>query len=445
MAIDRSSDAFLLDAYSGGGGFLSGEYLVKFPRETDANFASRKELAVYPNYTRKVVDIYSGFLWQREPSRESDDAYARFAANADGGGTALNMLMQTYQRLALLLGTVYLIVDKPAGQAQTRAEDKAPYLALRLPEELVSHQADADGRFASCVFSEVVNDETRYRHFDAQGWKVTEDEEGQTIIDQGAYTLGRPPVVRLHSTLPLKPTDIRARPWAHDLAQLNWDLYNQMSELRWLFRSQVFAMLKLPAKSQEERERLTGMVIGPNNAMSYDPSDGGEPGFMAPPADPVEMYQKDIASTIERIYQMANLEFIGAVNASGVALQFQFMQANRAMGIIAANTEQAEREIAVLVSAWQGSDWKGNIVYPRDFNLADLAETLKQAMEAIQLSISPKFDAEVKKRVARQTLGHGVPQATLQAIDGEIEAGGDPYGDRAAREAGNLPALGKTA
>jgi hypothetical protein len=129
------------------------------------------------------------------------------------------------------------------------------------------------------------------------------------------------------------------------------------------------------------------------------------------------------------------------VQQSGVSLSFHFQEANRTLGLIAGNTEQAEREIAALVSAWQGRDWNGVIAYPRDFNLTDLAEALSQGMESIQLGISPTFDAEVKKRLARQVLGHGVPQATLETIDKEIEAGGDPYGDRAAKEAGTLPPI----
>jgi len=439
MAISRASDQFRLDAYTGEGGFLSGAYLQQFPREGAPNFKDRQEVAVYPNYVRKVVDIYSGFLWQREPTREGGAGYADFAANADGIGTSLNMLMQSYQRRAMLLGTVYILVDRPQGEALTKADEKLPYLVMREPSALVDYRTDGFGRFEWCVFSEVVDQKTqeiRYRRFDAATWRVSSDPGGQSIIEQGEHKLGRVPVARLHSTLPLLPTDIRAQAWIHDLAQLNWDLFNQVSELRMLFRQQVFAMLKLPAKDDAERERLQNLAIGPNNALSYDPTDGGEPGFIAPPPDPVKAYQDNITATIERIYQMANLEFVGGVQQSGVALSFHFQEANRTLGLIAALTEQAERDIAALVAAWQGGKWGGNIAYARDFNLVDLAETLKQGMEAIQLEISPTFDAELKKRLARQVLGHGVAQATLSEIDQEITAGGDPYMDRIQQAAG---------
>lgn len=438
-SITRTSDQFFLDAYTGKGGFADGKYLVQFPRESDTNFKNRQALAVYPNFTRKVTDVYSGFLWQRDPAREGTGLYEQFAANADGAGGSLNLVLQQAQRLAMLLGTVYLIVDKSSDPASSRADERLPYIAVRTPAQVMLYRMDALGVLQSITFSETIQlgsfgSRIQYRTFTTDGWAVHEDISGAGVLEQGPTTLRQIPVVRLHSTIPLLTTDIKAIPWAGDLAQLNWDLFNQSSELRWLFRSQAFAMLKLPAKDQNERERLAGMDIGPNNALTYDPADSGEPGFIAPPDGPVRSYMDNIAACVKLIYQMANLEFVGGVQQSGVALSFHFQEANRALGIIAGNTEQAERDIAKLAYAWQGQEWKGNIAYPRDFNLVDLGEQLAQGMEAIQLGIAPTFDQEVKKRLARQVLGHGVAQKTLGEIDTEIEAGGDPYGDRLAKQ-----------
>jgi len=415
--------------------FETGAYLIKFPNESDAKYANRQELGVYPNYVSKIVDIYSGFLWQREPIREGPDLYARFTANANGAGKSLNWLLQVFQRQAMLLGTVYVLVDKSERVAATRADDRGVYVVMRSPDDLIGYVLDGMGGFARCCFSEIQDGVTRYRHFDAEGWKISSDARGEHVLAEGSYGFGRPPVVALHSTIPLREGDVEARPWVYPLAQLNWDLYNQCSELRWLFRSQAFAMLKLPVKDRAERDRLAQMVIGPNNALAYDPSDGGEPGFIAPPPEPVTAYQANIAATIERIYALANLEFVGGVQQSGVALAFHFQEANRTLGMMAANLEQAERQIAGFVCAWNGIEFQRNIAYPRDFNLTDLAQELTLAMESVQLGVSPTFDQEVKKRVARQVLGHGVQQATMDQIDREIEAGGDIYGDRAAKAA----------
>ncbi|MDO8940893.1 MAG: hypothetical protein Q7U98_17195 [Methylicorpusculum sp.] len=434
MAIDRTSDQFLLDAYNGQGGFATGEYLIAHPRETETKLERRQALAVYPNFVRKIVDVYMGFLWKQAPNREHDDLYGDFLANADGAGTKLNTLLFCYQRLAMILGTVYVIVDKPQQQGQTRAEQALPYLAMRFPGQLVDEVKDAAGTWQSVTFSELLNNKTVYRTYTLTGWRVSRNPDGSEVIEQGDYTLNRVPVVRLHIAKPLNPIDSRSQSWVYDLAILNWDLYNTRSELRELFRAQTFAILALPVTDDSERERLKDLTISTENALTYNPSGGGEPSFIAPPADPVELYMKQIADTVQDIYRIANLEFVGGVQQSGVATAFYFQQTNSSMGGMAEMCESAESDIARLVYLWQGREFNGNISYNNEFNMTDLAQAISTVMDTVTLGMGSKFDKAIKKRLAKQVLGNDICGTDMEAIGQEIDAQGDLYGDRLARE-----------
>ncbi len=442
MAVNRTSDQFLLDAYSGQGGFATGEYLIAHPRESTAKLDRRKELAVYPNFTRKIVDVMMGFLWKQAPSREVDELYTQFTGNANGAGTKLDSLLFTYQRLAMILGTVYIIVDKPKTQGPTKANQSLPYLALRLPGQLVGEQKDNVGAWTSVTFSEQNGSDTVYRTFTRTGWKLTKDLEGNEVVikdgkaEQGDYKLGRVPVVRLHIAKPLNPTDSKSQSWVYDLANLNWDLYNQRSELRELFRSQTFAILAIPVNDPAEAQKLNDMTVGTENAISYNPAGGGKPGFVAPPPDPVDLYMKQIAATIEDIYRVANLEFVGGVQQSGVALSFHFQEANSSLRGMSEMAETAENEIADLVYLWQGQTFSGNIAYPNDFNLTDLQQAIATAMDSVSLGMGSEFDKALKKRLAKQILGNDTSPSVMTAIDKEIDAQGDTYGDRLAQQAG---------
>lgn len=439
MAIDRTSDSFLLDAYSGKGGFATGAYLVPHPREDTASggkFDRRKELAVYPNYCRKIVNVFMGFLWKQTPNRETDELYGQFMANADGAGSKLDALLFAYQRLAMILGTVYVIVDKPKTQGRTRADQALPYLALRLPGQLEGEEKDAAGRWTSVTFSELKDGETVYRTFKLDGWMLSKQADGSDVIEQGDYSLGRVPVVRFHIEKPLDPTESRSQSWFYDLAGLNWDLYNARSELRELFRAQTFAILALPVADQSEMEKLKDLTISTENALTYNATSGGQPGFIAPPADPVNLYMEQIANTVTDIYRVANLEFVGGVQQSGVALSFHFQEANSSLGGMAGEGEAAETEIAELVHAWQGREFAGNIAYPTEFNMTELKAALEIAMDSITLGLGTEFDKAIKKRTVRQILANDVAPSTLQAIDDEIDAMGDTYGDRLSQQAG---------
>ncbi len=63
------TEQFLLDSYSGTGGFLDGSYLISHPRESQEKFERRRKLAVYPNYVKKVVDSYLFHLFKKSPIR----------------------------------------------------------------------------------------------------------------------------------------------------------------------------------------------------------------------------------------------------------------------------------------------------------------------------------------------------------------------------------------
>lgn len=448
--LNRDTDQFFLDCFTGEGGYLYGWYLPQHPMEEDEDYETRQQMSVYPNYVAKIVQGYSGYLWQRPPLRESSDLYARFVANADGQGTALSVLLQQAQRLAMVLGTVWLILDKPAGTPTSRADEGMPYLCFRLPSEREHTEQNSAGEITSITFREPSPDgrETYLRTFDLAGWRLT-DSKG-VAIEQGAYSFGRVPVVALHSQPPLLQRDLTARPWAFNICQQNWRVYRLRSEMDWLFSLQAFAMLYFPESDPQQREKLRkeGLVVGASTALIFDPTSGGRPGYAAPPPDPIKSYQDEIDAAIGGIYEAANLEYVGGakVQQAATTTAYYFQQTNCALSDMAVQAERAERDIAWLVHAWLGAPGQESLIaYARDFSIANLQDELRQAMDALSIQVSPTFDQQVKKKVARSALGHSVSQKTMEDIDKEIEGNTDPYGDRVHSEAGGgLPPITTT-
>jgi hypothetical protein len=110
---DFVSETFLLDSYTGQGGFATGEYLAQHPRESAAKFARRVQLAIRPNFVKKIVDSYLGYLFRVPPGRTSGSSvYDAFQANADGLGDSLDKVMQRAQKLAMIAGTAFVLVDR---------------------------------------------------------------------------------------------------------------------------------------------------------------------------------------------------------------------------------------------------------------------------------------------------------------------------------------------
>lgn len=437
--IDKTSDAFLLDAYRGKGGFCDGNYLVPHPRETQDKFDRRKALCVYPNYTRKITNVFLGFLWKQSPTRsDTSELYDRFLKNANGRGTSLNRLLYNYQLLALILGTIYVIVDKSSKKATSKADESLPYCTIRYPDQLVDEEKDSMGEWLWVQFVETINGKKQYRKYTRSGWQLTEEKNGSGVIEQGEYKLGRVPVATLHAAEPLQDDDCRSESFVFDLAALNWDLFNVRSELRSLFRDQTFAILTLPVATDKEREALSDLTISTENALTYNPNGGGAPAFIAPPPDPISQYKEDVADIIVTMYQVANLEFVGGVQQSGKALEFQFQGVNGSLRGIAEQCEQTENDIATLVHLWQGQENKSHIAYASDFNIGDLMEAIAIAMDSMSLGMGDAFDKAIKKNVAKKILANDTAPSVMSEIDDEIDgisSQDDERGDRIAREA----------
>ena len=132
---------FLMDSYTGGGGYADGEYLVPYPRETEEKLAARRRLLYYPNYVRLITKTHHGYCWKRPPDRRyGTGTYELFCRDADGRGTKIDKVMARAQLLSWILGTVFIVVDKPQEMATNRAEEIEqrlyPYVVLRTPLDL---------------------------------------------------------------------------------------------------------------------------------------------------------------------------------------------------------------------------------------------------------------------------------------------------------------------
>ncbi len=415
---------FLYDSYTGLGGYKDGSYLVRYPRETDDKYGRRKELAVYPNFVRKIVDTYTAHLFKDPPVRETTDNYARFIDNVDRSGTYIDDFMKKVAKLSLVFGTVFVIVDKPPGRARTKAQELEmglfPYATVRLPSQVEEVEIDEYGRIKSITFKE----EKRYRILNETTWKIATDRKGNSVIREGEHDLGRVPVVPVSWTDPVLPTEMLVPPFILDIARLNFDLYNAISELREILRNITFPILTLPIKDEQTASQLKDLTIGTENCIPYNPEGGGEPSFIAPPAEPAKVYLEYINFLIEQIYKSVNLEFaLGSqTGKSGVALEFEFQQVNIILSGIAVNLEKAEYEIANLVELWLGGKgFTGSISYNRDFSFRDVERDLKIAMDSIALGISSTFEAEMKKKLARDILGDYLDEKVLERIDREVE------------------------
>jgi hypothetical protein len=74
------------------------------------------------------------------------------------------------------------------------------------------------------------------------------------------------------------------------------------------------------------------------------------------------------------------------------------------------------------------------VVYPRAFQVQDLAARLAEDMDALTLGLGATTERLIRGRASRRVLGDAASPDDYARIDDEQAAGADPYGGRVAAE-----------
>ena len=421
---------FLKNAYFGTGGFVGGGYIEKYDKESQQKYLSRKKSAYYLNYCATVIDTYNAHLFKKSIVRKSDNPYYnRFIENCNGAQKGIDTFMKEAFLYAQIFGYSFVVIDKSDTEVKTRLEEfeenALPYAYVLPPQNIIDWSIDAKGEFNWVkVIEDIPRDannfldpkdmQTFYRIWTKEGFFLFNEKE--ELVKKGEHNLGVVPFVLLQNKKGALGS-IVGRSEIHDIARISKRLYNLCSELDDLLRSQTFAILTYPALDAKD---LSDVELGTDRILTYDPSSSFAPSFISPSADATKAYETRIDTLIEETYRLARLRFKGGVSSSGVALAFEFEKTNQALCDKALNLQQAEINIARIVSRWHDVEFDGEIQYPLDFSLTDIEKELKQALDTISLNLSDRFNKEYKKTVIRKLMPR-LPESVKKTIDEEIQ------------------------
>jgi hypothetical protein len=431
------------EAYDGGGGFINGTNLIRFVRETDEGFTRRKKRCHYSNYARALTDTIMGHLFKKPPARETgDDILDKFIGATNKNQTkTLTELIKEAALYAHIKGISYILVDKPAIEAESKLQEEREAMAYAYvlqAEDIVDWQKDDNDEYLWVKVAEVyIPDEEKrkwngdhtqmiqYRVWTRDGWILLNDKSG--VVDRGEHTLGKVPIIAIKEHQSLLYPDLGDTEFTA-LAQKNLRLFNIDSEIDLILINQTFAILCInssapfsdPADSDDTTSEKNYVSIGTNGAITY--AEGLDaPSFISPDTASIDSYMKVREQLLSDMREIARQNFTGGVNSSGKAREHDFEKTNQAITAKAETLEDAEKGILALVAAWMGIDNPEiTIEYPRDFNLSDLDKDLDHVFKKMELDISPTYLKEVKKQASR-TLLPKIPQSTQDEIDEEIE------------------------
>lgn len=471
---------FLVDAYTGCGGFESTEiqqpmtgywgagaeiyaatagalgvngvdlsltYLDRYPREDTPKFEARKRVANYLNYVEPLTDLKISYMLRKPFTRQNEpEKVAAWRQNIDGVGTRWDDMRPTIAVNTALVGWAPLLIDRPeadpgTSKAQAQQLQLDTYIVRQLAPANLLEWEERDGRF---LWVKVRTSRTELHSWDGDPVQIDEYSiwypdhvvryevrrpAGKEPIVSAAMVISHgfkrvPIAVFRHKRMPTHVSCVMGMPMHAQVSRVARRLFNLTSEFDEHIRSQVFAILVLAGMAPT----IQGgeLTIGTSNSVPLDPMATQKHYYLAPPADVAATLEKRSESTIQEMFRMGRTEFTrpsGGVT-SAESRMYEFAQTNRAIADYAGEFARGETDVAQIVGAAENvSDDeldKYATVAPTDFDVEDLVADLESAADALAMNLGPTATKAIKQRVVDRVLPQ-LPPDLRKAVEKDLD------------------------
>jgi len=406
---------YYIRSYNGGYDYTVGQFLNRYNLELDNEYNQRLGNTPCDNHCKNIIQIYSSFLFRVKASRDfgamaDEPSLESFLKDADLEGNSFNSVMKQAQNYSAIYGHCFLVLDKPAVQTRTRADelnqDIRPYVSIITPENVLdwNFKREVNGKYYLDylkVREEVDKDGGTYFRLwfpDRIETIYSKDDRSDPItIDTADNLIGKIPAVILYNSKSHKrgigQSDLT------DIADLQKSIYNELSEIEQLIRlTNHPSLVKTPSVNASAG---AGAVI----EMPDEMDSNLKPYLLQPSGQNLNSLMDSINHKVEAINRIAHTGAVRTTKqavSSGIALQTEFELLNARLSEKADNLQIAEEQLFRCYAMFQNATFDGEISYPDSFNIRDYATDLVYYQQAKAMSIgSPTFMKEVDKEIAR--------------------------------------------
>ena len=413
-------------SYVGGELYKSGSYLTQYIGENQApgdQYGKRLNSTPLDNHVQTTVDIYRSFLFRTLPKRElglliNNPLVNAWLYDTDQEGQSMDSFLKTANDLAMVHGSTWILVDKPAYKVQTQAEaielGIRAYAAAYTPQNVLDwyYERNIAGKMELEYIKVRESENDQYVTFtcwykdSVHKYRVSKDDQGEMMkidhYEEHENPLGYIPFV-FHAPLksPTKGVGISV---VADVANHQKFIYNCTSEIEQHMRVASHPTLVKPTST----DAVAGAGAILNLDESVDP--GLKPYLLQPSLSTTDSILKTIQNSVEAIQRMTHTSSIQATTGSrmsGVALQTERQLLNAKLSDIADTLQETEYQMWIMWLDWQALSMPEDfqIDYPDTFDMRDEHLELDFLMKARSAGVSNKmFQDEISKQVVALTV-----------------------------------------
>ena len=430
-------------SFVGGELYKSGSYLTQYLGENTGpgdQYAKRLESTPLDNHVQTTVDIYRSFLFRTLPKRElgllmNNPLVNAWLYDTDQEGQSMDSFLKTANDLAVSMGSVWILVDKPEYKVETEAEAIAlgirAYAAVYTPQNVLDwyYERNIAGKMELeyIKVKESENDEcvtfTCWHKDYVEKYKVEKDNQGDLdkIVEHNEYPnpLGYIPFV-FHAPLKSPEKGIGLSMVA-DVANQQRFIYNCASEIEQHLRISSHPTLVKPTST----DAVAGAGAILNLDESIDP--GLKPYLLSPSLSTTDSILKAIENSVTAIQRMTHTSAIQATTGtpmSGVALQTERQLLNAKLADMADTLKETEYQMWIIWLDWQALNMPENfnLEYPETFDMRDEHLELDFLMKARSAGVSNSmFQDEISRQVVALTVDDDEVQNEILADMEKVE------------------------
>lgn len=432
-------------SYTGGFNYKAGDFLTRYLDEDSGpgdQYMKRIMATPLDNHVQTTVDIYRSFLFRELPNRElgfllDNPLVDQWLEDTDQEGQSLNSFLKTANDMAMVMGSVWILVDKPSYKVETAAQEQElglrAYACVYTPQNVLDwhYERDMIGkvqlRYIKVLESD--NDEestiTCWYEDKVCKYRVSKHEgDFDEILEFNEYEnpLGYVPFVH-HA--PLR-TPVRGvgQSLVADVADQQKYIYNLMSELEQTIRvSGHPTLVKTPTT---DATAGAGAII----TIQDDMDPGHKPYLLQPNNSGIGGILQAIDNSVEAIQRMTHTSAIQVKKGqpiSGVALQTERQLLNAKLSDMADSMKETELKLWHIWFDWQDMEQPEDfqIIYPESFDLRDKNVELEYMLKARASGVNnPIFQSELDRQIVMLTVDDDKAQNLILA---DMDEGFQPH------------------
>ena len=432
--------SYLYKSYIGGSVYRNGQFLTKYIGEDQTpgdNYRKRLEATPLDNHVASTVDIYRSFLFREAPKRELGVLYnnplvEQWITDTDQEGQDMDSFLKTVNDLAMVMGNMWILVDKPSYAVETQAQEIAlgirAYAAAYSPTNVLDwhYERNIAGKMILTYIKVMESESTREArvtcwHEDmVEKYTVSKNDQGELdeILDYAVYKnpLGYIPFIN-HAPIksPVRGTGFSM---LADVADAQRFLYNCASEIEQTIRiSSHPTLVKTPST---DASAGAGAIV----TVQEDMDPALKPYLLQPNASTIDGILNTMQHVIDGIQRNTHTSAIQAVKtqASGLALTIERQLLNAKLSDLSDTIQETEIKMWKIWFDWQGMNMPPEfaIEYNDSFDIRDRAFELELLIKARSAGLSdPAYIEALDRQLA--TLMVDEPDL-LNTVLGNIEA-----------------------